>query len=171
MKNSEKIIGARVYLRKLDLADASPAYCGWLNDEAVNKYMRVKNWTMAELKDYVALRINRPDCFFEGIFDKKNDLHIGTVKLEPIDWSKREAKFGLMIGDKNYWGQGIGTEATKLMVNYAFDKMGLSRIKLTVHLENKPAVRIYEKVGFKVDEIKRRGHRLSEVLMSISQNG
>ncbi|MFA6551004.1 MAG: GNAT family N-acetyltransferase [Patescibacteria group bacterium] len=155
MKNEEKIMGERIYLRKLNLADVSQAYCDWLNDAEVNKLLYVKSWTMSGLKDYVAQRLKNSNCFFAGIFDKKNDLHIGTIKLEPINWRKQEAKLGLVIGNKNYWGKGIGTEATKLMVGHAFKKMGLKKIKLSVHLENKPAIGVYEKAGFKVDAIKK----------------
>ena len=95
-------------------------------------------------------------------------MHIGTIKLEPIDWRKQEAILGLLICNKNYWGEGIGVEATKLMVNYAFSKIGLNRVKLCVYLENKPAVRVYEKAGFKVDEIKK-GAKWTEIMMSIGK--
>jgi len=179
MENSEKIIGERVYLRKLSLTDVSPSYCGWLNNEEVNKYIGTKSCTMTELKNYVLQKFNNPDCLFMGIFDKKSNLHIGTVKLEPIDWRKKEARFGLLIGNKNYWGKGIGVEATRLVVDYAFSKMGLNRIIVSAYLENKPAVKVYEKSGFKVDEIKKGDKRLGKlfdqlamsiITMSINKN-
>lgn len=179
MNNKEKIIGEKVYLRKLSLADASPAYCGWLNDKEVNKYVGTKSCTITELKDYIVQKSNNPNCFFVGIFDKKSDLHIGTIKLEPIDWRKKEARLGLLIGNKNYWGKGIGVEATKLIVDYALGKLGLNRIIVSVYLENKPAVSVYEKAGFKFYAIKKSDRRfdklfdqlmMSIIMMSINKN-
>ena len=62
---------------------------------------------------------------------------------------------GIIIGNKNYWGKGIATEAIKVAVNFAFNKMGLEELNLGVISENKPAIRVYEKVGFKIDKINK----------------
>lgn len=154
VKNN-KIIGDRIYLRELTLADATPTYCNWLNDPEVNKYLETRQATIDDLQAYIQKQIADPHSFFVGIFDKNNDTHIGNIKLEPIDWSKKRAIFGILIGDKNYWGKGIGTEATKLIVDYAFYTLNLNEIELGVIVDNKKAARVYEKVGFKIVKIKK----------------
>src|SRR3989344_2262706 len=110
------VTGERIYLRALTLADASPEYCAWLNDPEVNEYLETRQSTISELKTYIQKQIDDPNAIFVGIFDKVNDVHIGNIKLEPIDWQKKKAIFGILLGNKNYWGKGIGTEATELIV-------------------------------------------------------
>ncbi len=157
MKNEVpiKIIGERIYLRELTLADVTEEYCDWLNDPEVNKYLETRHITLDELKRYVQKQIDNPDSFFVGIFDKSDDKHIGNVKLEPIDWDKKTAMFGIVIGDKKYWGKGLGAEAMRLIIDYAFNKFNLKEIRGGVFSKNKSAVKLYKKIGFRVVSIKK----------------
>ena len=164
-KNTKtKIEGNRIYLRKLNEDDATQRYCDWLNDPEVNKYIETKRTSISELKQYIEKKNENPNCLFLGIFLKNNNRHIGNIKLEPIDFKKRNATLGILIGDKDYWGMGIGTEATKLLVDYAFKNLNLKEINLGVISENKAAIRAYKKVGFQVDKIKDDG-----IIMSIKK--
>lgn len=61
-----------------------------------------------------------PDQVILAIVDKETDQYVGNVKLVPINWVQRKATFGILIGDKQFWGKGIGTKATRLMVEYGF---------------------------------------------------
>jgi len=153
----EKITGEKIYLRRLSSEDATEKYCGWINDPEVNRYLETKKIDILCLKDYINEKNFRSDCLLLGIFSKRGDCHIGNVKFEPIDFKRKETTMGLLIGDKEYWNQGIGTEAATLVVNYAFDALGLEKISLGVVLENKAAVRTYEKVGFKFEKNKPSG--------------
>ncbi len=165
----------RIYLRELNLDDATPKYCGWLNDTEVNKYLETKYATIEDLKQYIKEKNEATNCLFFGIFDKKNNKHIGNLKLEPIDFKKKKAKFGILIGDKDYWNKGIGTEATRLIVNYAFNNLNMEEIELGVISKNKVAIRIYEKIGFKIEKINRKtgyheGVLYDEFIMGIKKN-
>lgn len=151
----KKIIGKRIYLRTLYLKDATQKYCNWLNDPIVNKYLDTHQATLLDLRKYIKKLMDDSNSIFVGIFDKKTNEHVGNMKLEPIDWHKKSAVFGMLIGNKAYWGKGIGTEAAKLLINNVFDETEISKITLGVYSENKPAIRVYEKVGFNVIEIKR----------------
>ena len=73
---------------------------------------------------------------------------IGTAGLYTINWIARTADFRIFIGDKGRWGQGIGTKVTRLVLDYAFNKLNLQMVGLGVNTENKAAVRVYEKAGF-----------------------
>ena len=53
-----------------------------------------------------------------------------------------------MIGNKNYWNQGYGTETMQVMLKHAFETLNLHRIFLRVFEKNPMAVRCYEKVGY-----------------------
>ena len=151
-----KIEGWRIYLGVLDEEKATPEYCDWLNDPEVNKYLETKESTIDELKQYIKDKNENPNCLFLGIFLKENNKHIGNIKLEPIEFDDKMATMGILIGGKDYWGKGIGTEATKLLVNYAFNSLHLKEINLGVISENKAAIKVYKKAGFQIDIIEKK---------------
>lgn len=148
-KRDEIIKGNRVYLRELCTNDASEKYANWLNDPIVNQYLETRSSTIEEIEEYIKSKTSDPNSLFVGIFDINTKNHIGNMKFEPINWSTKEATIGILIGDKNYWGKGIATEATHLFIKHAFEMLGLKKIKLGVDARNKAAIRVYEKLGFK----------------------
>mgnify|MGYP001560830380 CR=1 FL=1 len=173
LKNYLTIVdGDRVYLKTMNKENATQDYCDWLNDPEVNKYLETRKATTRDLRDYIKSKLESDNCIFFGIFFKENNKHIGTVKLEPIEWEKKEATFGIMIGDKNYWRMGLGAEATKLTIKFAFEQLFLNEIDLGVISENKPAIRAYKKAGFKVTGIKKKainhdGKLFDDIIMII----
>jgi RimJ/RimL family protein N-acetyltransferase len=145
--------GSKVYLRPLERADLNETYLGWLNDAEVTRYMETGTFpsTMKDLeKFYEGVNGSKNQVIF-AIADRKSHRHIGNIKLGPINWVHRNAILGIMIGDKNLWGKGIGEEATQLMAEYAFQRLNLHRITLGVFAEHKAAVLCYEKLGFRVE--------------------
>lgn len=75
---------------------------------------------------------------------------IGSVYLRDIDREKGEAEYGVFIGEENALGQGYGTQAAKLMLNYGFGTLGLKKIFLRLLEDNAKALRSYEKAGFQM---------------------
>ena len=145
--------GSKVYLRPLERADLNDTYLAWLNDAEVTRYLETGAFpaTMHDLeKFYEGVTGSKTEVIF-AIADRKSHRHVGNVKLGPINWVHRTTMFGIMIGDKACWGTGIGQEVTRLMVEYAFDRLDLRRVGLVVFEEHQPAVRCYEKVGFKIE--------------------
>jgi len=170
----EKILGERIYVRPLTPEDASLEYCTWLNDPEVNYYLETRKATLEEVRAYIQKQIDNPNSIFFGIFDKGTDKHIGNIKLEPIDWGKKKTVFGILIGDKAYWGKGIGTEATKLAVDIAFGSLGMEEVELGVIGENKRAQRVFEKAGFRAVELQKKamnhdGMLFDKIIMRIQK--
>lgn len=147
------LAGEKIFLRILNIADATVEYCAWLNDPEVNKFLTTQQAIISELRKYIKEKLISENSLFLGIFWKKNGRHIGNIKLEPIDKKKREAVMGILIGDKDYWGKGIATEAVNLLGDYAFKVLKLRKLGLKVIAENKAAVRVYQKCGFKIKNI------------------
>jgi RimJ/RimL family protein N-acetyltransferase len=84
----------------------------------------------------------------------------------------RYAMLGLVIGRKDYWGKGLGTEAVRLLCRYAFDELNLHRVALSTYAINERGVRLYTRVGFKIEGRKREhafieGRYVDEVLMGL----
>ena len=78
-----------------------------------------------------------------------DDQLIGITRLAPVDAENRSARFGIGIFDPALLGQGLGTEATALVLRFGFVEMGLHRISLTVLADNHRAIRAYRKCGFR----------------------
>ena len=62
----------------------------------------------------------------------------------------RKAELGIFVGEKEYWGKGYGTEATELLLDFAFNILNLNSIMLIVNSFNERAIKSYEKCGFKL---------------------
>ena len=146
-------VGPHVYLRALEREDLNERYLGWLNDPQVTRYMETGTFpsTRQDLEDFYQSASNSKNQVVLAVADSRTDLHIGNVKLGPIHWIHRRATFGILIGDKKYWGKGVGQEATRLTVEYGFNRLNLHRIDLGVFAEHESGVHCYEKVGFKVE--------------------
>ena len=96
---------------------------------------------------------------------------VGTTCLWGIDLHNRRAHLGIGLG-ADFRGRGIGTDATRVMLHYAFVDRGLHRIQLEVLASNLGALRCYEKAGFREDGRMResawvRGAFVDEVYMSV----
>jgi len=83
-------------------------------------------------------------------FDNKA---IGYTSIKGISETENRAEVGIAIMEREYRGQGYGTEALRHVVDYAFNKLDLILIGLTVFPSNQRAIRAYEKVGFQKTEI------------------
>lgn len=145
------LTGERIYLRPVEASDATADYVSWLNDAITTRFMESGYFpnTLDSVAEYIASHSGLRDCLFLAIVLRDGDRHVGNVKLEPIDWVHRSAEFGIMIGDPAARGHGIGTEATVLVLRHAFDRLNLHRVALGVVADNLPAIRSYEKVGFR----------------------
>lgn len=155
-KRQEFIEGKRIKLIPLTLANLSNNYLTWLNDPQVNLYNShaVFPYTVEQLKDYVK-GANTKDKVVLAIIDKKLDKHIGNISLQNIDWVSRSAEFAILIGEKKYWGKGIGEEAGKLIVDYGFRRLNLNRIHCGTSSENIGMQKLALSIGM-TQEGKRR---------------
>jgi [ribosomal protein S5]-alanine N-acetyltransferase len=152
-KNAAIASGPHVYLRPLERTDLSDIYLGWLNDPEVTRYTETGTFptTAQDLERFHNEVTGSKSQVILAIIHTQSGRHIGNVKLGPIHWVYRSATFGILIGDKKFWGKGIGVEATRLMVEYGFYRLNLHRIDLGVYAEHESAVHAYERVGFKVE--------------------
>ncbi len=146
--SKQKLVGARVYLRALDANDATERYVSWLSDPKVNRFLATKRSTVVEQRQYITAKNGKDDCILLGIFLPEDDRMVGTVKLEYIDTAKGTADIAIMLGDRSVAGQGLGGEAMRILIDYAFGELGLREITLGVIAQHTGAVRAYEKLGF-----------------------
>lgn len=166
------IKGKKVILRPVQLSDAE-RFVKWFNDPKVNKFMNYRNFTLAFEKQYIINRLkNKAKDNFHFCIDTKEGVHIGSCSLESISKIHNRATFGIIIGDKNFWDQGLGSEAAKLIIDYGFRKLKLHRIDLDVYAYNPRAIKVYKRLGFKKEGEKRehafwQGKYYNALMMSI----
>lgn len=84
---------------------------------------------------------------------------IGFANFRRLNEWNSNADIGIGIGEKELWGQGLGSDALRLLVRYLFDERGLHRIRLHVAARNYRAISAYKKAGFDLEGVERDGVR------------
>ncbi|MGN0002929.1 MAG: GNAT family N-acetyltransferase [Sphingobacterium composti] len=138
-----------IYLRPLQIEDARKSF-KWRNDAEIWTYtgfVPTQEITLdIEEKWLTNVLKNENDKRF-AICLSSNDEYIGNVQLRNI--IDNTAEFELFIGEKQYWGKGIGFEATRQMLQIAFNNLNLQSVYLYVHPQNIIGIRCYYRAGFK----------------------
>jgi RimJ/RimL family protein N-acetyltransferase len=157
MKNPFRV-GRTIYLRPLERTDASLVQ-PWFNDPEVTRQLLLFRPISLQAEEAFldALAKNEADVIVMIVL-RETDRPIGTVGLHTDNHPHRQARFGIAIGAKDEWGKGYGTEATALMVDYAFDTLNLHRVWLHVLEYNIAGRRAYEKAGFREEGVLRQSH-------------
>ena len=102
-----------------------------------------------------------------AIYEQASLRCIGTTQLRHIDRTRRNAEYGIRIGEKDCWGKGYGTETTILMLDYAFTVLGLHNVLLRTYGYNERAIRAYTRAGFRVMGRWREAARLGDQVYDI----
>ncbi|HEX3811769.1 MAG TPA: GNAT family protein [Mycobacteriales bacterium] len=154
------LIGDRVALGTLRV-DLVPLYHRWEQQLAVlaGYGQTTPEPLEARQSSYDAAAQAGDDGAYFTIYAKTGDGRwepIGTTTLH-IDSRKQIADYVIMLGARR--GEGLGTEATRLTLDWAFNVAGLRNVKLEVWAPNKSAIRAYEKAGFHHVGVRRNGAR------------
>lgn len=165
--------GKRIYLRPI-LKEDIPHLLRWINNEEVTQYLAA----------YLPMLEKDEEQWFEDLAKRKQtdlvfaivtvdgDKIIGNMGIHQISWKDRTATTGALIGEKEYWGKGYGTEAKMLLLNYAFNTLNLRKICSSVLAFNKRSYAYQLKCGY-TEEGRRRKQRYrngrywDEILMAV----
>jgi len=155
MNDNTFLAGQNVILRSFNPDDAL-LFCQGENDPDVRETLFLAYpINVDQIQDRIIAQINSANAVLLTIADKTTNKAIGQTAFFRIDPIGRSAIFYLALLDKSKWSQGLGTEATRLMIDYGFNTLNLHRIQLHVFQDNKAAIRIYEKIGFKKEGVLR----------------
>jgi diamine N-acetyltransferase len=165
------IAGERVALGPLR-RDLIPFYVRWRNDFRVQRTFGDPPQpvtTEQRLRWFEEQEVSSDSHWFT-IYELNPFRPIGTTDLFGIDYRYGIAQFGMLIGEEDARGKGLGTEVVRLMLDYAFTALGLHNVMLTVSEYNLAGRKAYERAGFK--EFGRRreadaigGRRWDEIYM------
>ena len=89
------------------------------------------------------------------VWHKKDKKPIGNIGLNHIDWVNGWANAFLQIGEPDYWNKDIGTEATDLLMEYAFNELNLNKIQGGVAIDNIGSWSVAGKIGFELEGIRK----------------
>ena len=150
------IYGERIRLRA-PTRDDLPLFTSWLNDPEVRQYIAlIMPFSIEDEERWFEAMLKRPqeehplviEVRHAGENEEQAWKPVGNVGLHEINWRVRSTELGIVIGEKDYWSQGYGSEAVHLMLRHGFETLNLNRIFLRVFESNPRAIRAYEKVGF-----------------------
>jgi RimJ/RimL family protein N-acetyltransferase len=151
----ETLTGRRVYLRPFGREDL-PYIQKWSNDAELRRLIgEVAPMSQAETeKWYKELLVDKDRVWF-AIVLKKGDRVIGEAGLLRMFKPWRKTDMTIIIGEKDAWKKGYGTEVGHLLLDYAFRRLGFHRISIGVVGFNKRALRFWERLGFKKEGVER----------------
>lgn len=146
------IYGDRIRLVALEREDL-PLFVEWFNDHEVREGIMM----------YLPISLAQEERWFEKMLERPQDeqpltievsdgdewVKIGNMGFFNFDHHAHSAEVGIVLGNKDYWNKGYGTEAMTLLLKHGFETLNLNRIMLQVYEDNPRAIRCYEKVGYR----------------------
>jgi len=150
------LTGSSIRLRPIIAGDAETMFESLKHEETNRLTGTQEKFTFEQVKAHCA-RVedadDRVDYAIEAIDGQS--IIIGEIVLSDIDEVNLAAGFRIALYDPQYYGRGYGTEATRLILKFAFEKLSLHRVELEVYAFNRRAAHVYEKVGFVKEGIRR----------------
>ena len=172
--------GKLVRLRGYEMSDLDTVM-QWINDEEVTQFLGggMLSYPVSSIaeRNYIE-KFGMSESATEKTFAIEtlaDNRFIGAINFHAINWIDRHSELGIMIGDKQCWGRGYGTDAMRVLMRLAFDNLNLHRLWLRVYDFNVRAIALYERCGFKREGILRehrqfRGRFHDTIVMGILES-
>jgi RimJ/RimL family protein N-acetyltransferase len=149
------IRGESTNLRAVERSDAGQLH-HWFNDPELMRFWGVPGATVsgAEIERQIEAwiederQMDRPACF---IIETLDGAEVGIAILGRYEKTHASVEISLMIGERERWGQGLGSDALTSLADTCFDQWNLHRVSLRVEAFNERAQRLYERCGFQRD--------------------
>ena len=165
------LTGELVVLRPLDEGDYDALKAAMDDPDVARLTGSHEEITEERARQWMRTRKDQTDRLDLAIVDKATGEAVGEAVLNEWDPDNESCNFRILIGPRGQ-GRGLGTEATRLIVGYGIEVLGLHRIELGVYAFNPRARRAYEKAGFVVEGIQRDalkwdGEWVDSIVMSV----
>ncbi|MEX1014852.1 MAG: GNAT family protein [Candidatus Paceibacterota bacterium] len=163
--------GSRINLRPVLESDI-PLLLRWINDPEVTQYLSAYLPMMEEDERewFNSLSSKKPYDIVLTIMVDCNP--IGVIGIHNVSLKDRTATTGALIGEKDCWGKGYGTEAKMILLNYAFNTLNLRKINSSVFEFNERSYAYSIKCGYKEEGVRkqqlfRNGKYWDEILLTV----
>ena len=144
------ITGNKIKLREKKLADAINDY-SWQTDPELAQLDAIPQLTMTfsrYLSNYASELRYSPSTRHPFAVETLDGKHIGNCVYYGVDETRGEAELGVMIGNRDYWGNGHGADAVATLVSHIFRQTNLNRLYLKTLDWNTRAQKCFQKCGF-----------------------
>ena len=150
--------GQRLILRAIRRSDI-PFFLKWYNDPEVTQFvtlylpiteMQEERW----IEELILKRQGQDIVLVIEVTENNNP--IGTCGLHKINHKDRNAEITFIIGEKEVWKQGYGTEAAKILIEYAFNQLNLIRLSTGAYSFNTRSIQHLERLGFQKEGCQRK---------------
>lgn len=115
-----------------------------------------RGYSEADLIEWVECHRSRKDEVLWVIADRQNDKCLGHAGLYQLDHRVRCAEYAILIGDQALRGKGLGGRVSRAVLQYGFEELNLNRVELSVLAVHDAALKLYEKLGFRREGVKRQ---------------
>jgi len=160
-KSDLKLIGKRIILRPLKISDVKDIYFN-IQDRKIAENTSLIPWPykLKDAKDFIQKKqksYQKKSDFAFGIELRSKEEVIGCISLDKVNFEHKNAEIGYWLGPR-YWGQGITTEAGKLILKFAFKKIKLHRVYGFAFSDNPASQQVFKNLGFRKEGFLRQTH-------------
>ncbi len=163
MNKSEKnkIIGKRIYLKKLDFNEIDSRVLDWFENSDLMKYYTnsKRKITKLDLEKSIKQGELNENNYTYGIYTLEKNVLIGTIKLGPINLAHKISDLVVLLGDTDYHGKGYSVEAIELGNKLAFEVYDIRKLFGGMYESNIASIKAYTRAGW-VIEGRLKGHYL-----------
>ena len=142
---------ARITIRKFEKSDI-PKKVEWINNPANNRFLHYNIPLSVEGTERWFDSHQGETTRYDAVIEA-DGVPVGTIGLLSIDRKNSKAEYYIAMGETSYKGKGVAKEASKLILAYGFEELGLNRIYLFTEVDNITAQKLFERVGFKREGI------------------
>ena len=144
------ITGDHIVLRPLNKTDIENRV-RWFNDPDVRKTLIINE--RFELGKTICWfeKMQADDSRLEFVIETTEKTAVGVVGLAGISPVHRTAEIYLVIGQKEFWGKGVMLEAERLLIDWAFNSLGLEKIWAEARPDNIASIITMKKIGLQVE--------------------
>lgn len=152
------LVGRRITLGLLSAKTDLSRYANWVNDQETTHFMEVGRFPVSiqDLQRYIRSYARDKNGMLLGIYLNGDKKHIGNITLHGIQWKDRFGEIGILIGDKMARGKGYATEAIRLLVAHAFDRLNLHKLYCGMIEGNEASRQAFLRNGFKEEGVLRK---------------
>ena len=168
---TKRIETSRLVLRPFTAKDAEAMYRNWASDPEVTKFLSWPHYKSVDTAHEILAvwtKQYHDNTFYQwAIVLKELDEPIGSISVVNHDDRVDMAEIGFCIG-KNWWGQGIMTEAMKAIMDYLFEEVGVQRIEAGHDPNNPASGAVQRKCGLKYEGTFRRRIRSNQGITDVA---
>ncbi|WP_410654773.1 GNAT family N-acetyltransferase [Amycolatopsis sp. lyj-112] len=155
LRRQPELTGETVVLKQLDESYFEASWKALQEPETIRLTGTHTVFTEEQIRKWLASRPGLDDRADYAIVRDEDGVYLGDVVLSGLDEDNRSAAFRIALTGPDVFGKGYGTEATKLILDFAFEVVGLHRVSLEVFDFNPRARHVYEKCGFVREGLQR----------------